>query len=131
MFKQLSGRTLSLLVTCRDKLASRGIRLTIEKPLFDKGPPETDNAREVCIPDFLLRARGPKFENRIVVVETMGYDDAKYRERKIRMRSLFEQIGPGPHPVPVIEHDRISPNKTKSAIDAEFCERACMSLMAD
>jgi hypothetical protein len=128
---RLERETLKLLIACRDRLAPQGIKVSIEKPLFDAGPPETDNAREVCIPDFLLRARGPKYDQRIVVVETMGYDDAKYRERKRRMRPLFEQIGPGPHPVPVIEHDRYLPNKTQGAIDAEFCEKVCMSLMTD
>ena len=66
------------------------------------------NAREVCIPDFILRPQGHGIRHQLVVVETMGTDDPPYRERKRRMRPLFEQIGNGPYPVPVIEHDRFS-----------------------
>ena len=128
---RLERETLALLIACRERLAPRGITFTIEKPLFDKGPAEAEDPREVCIPDFLLRARGPEFDNRVVVVETMGYDDAPYRERKRRMRSLFERLGADSHPVPVIEHDRFAPDRTQGAIDAAFCERVCAALTAD
>lgn len=127
---QLERETLALLISCRERLRkNHGVAYSIEKPLYDRGPPETDDPREVCIPDFILRPTGENIRHPLIVIETMGYDDAAYRERKRRMRRLFEQIGRGPHPVPVIEHDRFS-MATKEA-DAEFCKTICRAVVDD
>ena len=122
----LERETLALLISCRDWLAqNHNITFAIQKPHFDVGPDETENAREVCIPDFILRPQGHGIRHQLVVVETMGTDDPDYRERKKRMRLLFEQIGKGPYPVPVIEHDRFQTGKTAQEIDQQFCRTVC------
>lgn len=122
----LERETLKLLFFCRDWLAkNHAISITIEKPLFDVGPPETEYPRELCLPDFILRCRGEGVRQQLVVIEAMGYNDPVYRERKRRMRSLFEKIGRGHHPVPVIEHDRFKPGMTDKDADRLFCRDVC------
>ncbi|MDR3423726.1 MAG: hypothetical protein P4M13_01420 [Alphaproteobacteria bacterium] len=120
---QLERETLAILIACRDELAKKSnITMTIEKPLFDIGPRETEDPRELCLPDFILRCRGEGVSQPLVVIETMGYDDPAYRERKQRMRALFERIGRGDHPVPVIEYDRFKSGKTAAEIDRHFLQ---------
>jgi hypothetical protein len=127
---QLERETLALLISCRERLRkSHGVSFGIEKPLYDRGPPETDNGRKVCIPDFILRPKGENIRHPLIVIETMGYDDADYRERKLGMRPLFEQNGGGPHPVPVIEHDRFA--MAPKEADAEFCKTVCRAIVGD
>ena len=124
--------TLALLIKCRDWLATNHhVTFTIEKPLFDKGPKETDDPREVCIPDFILRPKGSGVINPLIVVETMGYDTVDYRTRKARMRSLFERVGPGPFPVPVVEHDRFLPNVSGRFADSLFLRKILKAILGE
>ncbi len=105
----LERGSLAQILDCRDWLADKfQISMVVQKPLFAVGPDETDTSRGLCLPDFVLRARGIGVERPTIVVETMGYADDSYRERKKRLRSLFEAIDrrPGAGPTPVIEHDR-------------------------
>src|SRR5271165_5139736 len=65
----LERETLALLISCRDWLAkNHNVTFAIQKPHFDVGPDETENAREVCIPDFILRPQGHGIQHRLVVV---------------------------------------------------------------
>jgi hypothetical protein len=114
---QLERETLALLMSCRDWLAeNHNVTFTIEKPVFDKGPDESDNPRELCLPDFILHPKGDGVTGKDIVVETMGFDDTVYRERKKRIRPLFEQIGS------VIEHDRFLTDRMPQESDKIFCE---------
>ena len=123
---QLERETLELLMSCRDWLAKNcDIEVTIKKPLFDVGPHETEDPRELCLPDFILDSRGQGVLQQRVVIETMGYNDPVYRERKQRMHSLFERIGQYSHPVPVIEHDRFKSDMTDKEVDFHFRQTVC------
>lgn len=107
---QLERETLDIIINCRDWISERfGIAMTITKPLFDVGPPvETSGPRELCLPDFVIEPIGQGVTHPTVVVETMGYSDVDYRDRKKRLRPLFEKVGIqiGTEPTPVVEHDR-------------------------
>jgi len=89
----------------------KGIGISIVKPLFDmsarSGATEldsnTDTPREPCIPDFLLEAdRVPKGGKSLLVIETMGYADVQYRDRK---QLTHTRMGLVTGHSPVIEHD--------------------------
>jgi hypothetical protein len=123
---KLERETLALLISCRDWLAkNHNVTFTIEKPQFDKGPDESDNPRELCLPDFLLHPKGEKVARKDIVIETMGFNDTAYRERKLRIRPLFEQIGK------LIEHDRFQPNKTAKEIDRDFRRSVCAAIIGN
>src|SRR5271166_6292139 len=79
-----------------------GVLTTIDKPLFDLRPPaSTDDApRPPLIPDFLVGVVGPGGVRRNVVVETMGWSEPLYRERKERMHAEMAQVCG-----PVVMHD--------------------------
>ena len=86
-------RTLDQLRRVQTWLADhRGVRFLIEKPVFDTGPSVEDEApaRPPCVPDFLLH---PDEEGQqrppLLIVETMGYSDEKYRRRKERMHRMM------------------------------------------
>jgi hypothetical protein len=68
---------------------ARNVLMTIEKPQFDLGdlPDQavdtvSVDARPPVIPDFVVRAKAANGREATVIVETMGYDDARYLERK-------------------------------------------------
>jgi len=118
----LERRTLAQLLRLQAwLLRQRGIQVAIEKPLFDigyaaepaadtvddgkgKSRPEGDEeAREPCLPDFLLWARpAPRGGHEAVIVETMGYADVPYRERKARTHALMRRVL---HGAPLVSHD--------------------------
>jgi hypothetical protein len=125
----LERDTLKLLMKCRDWLTKHcGIDVTIKKPLFDVGQPETEDARELCLPDFILSCKGEGVLHSSVVIKTMGYNTPAYRHRKQRMRHLFERVGRGPYPVPVIEHDRFLSEMTDKEADRHFCQCVCKTI---
>jgi len=118
---KLERRTLEILIKLRDRLKDEfHVTMTIEKPLHDVGPTLNNEPREVCIPDFILRARGEEVKHRMIVIETMGYNDPEYRERKQRMRPYFEHIYDSRYAVPVIEHDSHIVGLDKTQIDHKF-----------
>jgi len=127
---QLERETFGLLVSCRDwLLTNHNIKMTIEKPLFDIKSEKTSDLQALCKPDFILRCQnGGKTLQKLVVIETMGYDVADYRERKTRMRPLFEHIYNNHHPVPIIEHDRFKPMSPKEA-DSAFKHDVCRTII--
>jgi hypothetical protein len=107
---QLERETLDIILSCRDWISERfGIAMTITKPLFDVGQPvEVSGPRELCLPDFVVHATGQGVNHPTIIVETMGYSDDDYRDRKKRLRRLFEEVDrqPGAKATPIVEHDR-------------------------
>jgi hypothetical protein len=123
----LERETLQQLIKCRDWLSEKhNITVTIEKPLFDLGPAEGQDPRDLCRPDFVMRCRrGNSAARLLVIIETMGYKEADYRERKRRMKLLFENIKGGTPPHPVIEHDKLDPHLKFDAVDTQFRTKVC------
>uniref|UniRef100_A0A9E8CMG5 DUF1173 domain-containing protein n=1 Tax=Bosea sp. NBC_00436 TaxID=2969620 RepID=A0A9E8CMG5_9HYPH len=117
---QLERETLDEIVSCRDWISQRfGIAMTITKPLFDVGQPVEDSGpRELCLPDFVIHATGQGVHHPTTIVETMGYSDVNYRDRKKRLRPLFEEVSrrPGEKPTPIVEHDRF---RTDTRVDPD------------
>jgi hypothetical protein len=80
----------------------RGVPTVIEKPVFDLRPPFPEDVppRPPLVPDFLVSVDGPDGVRRRIVVETMGWSGALYRERKARLHTEMAQLlGP------VVMHD--------------------------
>ena len=127
---QLERDTLELLIKCRDSLSKKyGLTYIIEKPLFDVGADESETPREICKPDFILRVQGDGVKHPVIVIETMGSDSQRYRERKLRMHKLFERIENSPQPIPVIEHDFCLSNDVKEVND-RFCRQLYAKVLA-
>lgn len=105
-------QTLRELLGVRRWLQGRkGLQVGIEKPLFDIGQDATDetpeaSSRPPCIPDFLVRVTAPDGRCAGVIVETMGYADAQYREPKNRLHPLMAEA----LYLPVVTHDFHQPD---------------------
>jgi hypothetical protein len=125
----MEDATLALLIDCRDWLAGQGITVTVEKPMFDLGATKMKEPREVCRPDFILYCRRGGGERMIVIIETIGFDDAVYRERKRQLRSLHEQIKGGQPPHPVIVYDRFRQGMSPQAVDDQFRINVCTMII--
>lgn len=69
-----------------------------------KYQPEGDQeARDPCLPDFILWAQADHaVQHEAIIVETMGFADDIYRERKHRTHGLMSRVLGG---APVVEHD--------------------------
>lgn len=90
----------------------KGLQVSIEKPLFDirqDVADETPNAdsRPPCVPDFVVRVTAPDGRCAGAIVETMGYADAQYRERKDRMHPIMAEV----LHLPVLTHDFHQPER--------------------
>ncbi|MDD2859448.1 MAG: hypothetical protein PHT60_14825 [Acidiphilium sp.] len=102
-------RTLRRLIALQRWLVrARNILVTIEKPQFDIGPPDPDatdaaatGARPPVIPDFIVRAKAANGSTATVIVETMGYADERYRQRKERIHPLMRAALNG---APIVLH---------------------------
>lgn len=126
---QIERDTLNLLINAHDWLWEKcRIEVTVEKPMYDLGAEETAEAREVCKPDFVLHYRRKGEPTKYVIVETMGYANPLYRERKLRMRSLFANIKGGEPPHPIIEYDRFKGMNTQM-LDKEFMSAVCKAII--
>ena len=70
-------------------------------------PGGDEEARNPCLPDFILWAEADhRIQHRVVVVETMGFADDAYRDKKHRTHGLMSRmLGEAP----VVEHDFCSP----------------------
>jgi len=102
--------------------SQRRVRVSIEKPLMDlfpEAPPGTP-PHPPCIPDFVVRradGAGGR-SNGAVIVETMGFADENYRERKRRIHPLLSAVLGG---APIITHDFHEPQgRTQSWRDNSF-----------
>lgn len=78
--------------------------VTIEKPLESIAPEQhaDGTALPPIIPDFIVTARGRDGRERRIVVETMGYRDLGYRERKERLHPRMQHAADA---AAVITHD--------------------------
>jgi len=111
------------------------VSFTIEKPLFDignaqagdgdldEGGDEADPvavaAPPVLLPDFIVHRHGhAEAGSTTVIVETMGYADTAYRERKARTVPAMSRALGG---VPYVKHDFHYPSaKTQDERDLTF-----------
>jgi hypothetical protein len=59
----------------------------------------------------------------------MGFNDAVYRERKRRMRPLYERIKGGMPPHAVIECDRFQREMPAKAVDDQFRKNVCTAIL--
>ena len=123
--------TLKQLLSVGRRLAEkRGVELTIEKPVFDLTPPtglgrevKEPSAHEPIIPDFIVRATS----GRSVVLETMGYEQSAYRDRKARIHLAMSKAC---QDAQVIEHDFCFPAEwSQEQRDTQFW-RACQRALA-
>jgi hypothetical protein len=111
-------RTLAELKRLQQFLAQKlGIRMAIEKPMFDiRNEEDFDDpaiaAREPCISDFLLQtAPAPKGGSAVVVVETMGFASETYRSRK----AVTHQLMATTLKAPLVTHDFHLPSAQNQA----------------
>ena len=119
----MERRTLSLLRSVQAWLGGnrRDVAMSIEKPMYDVGGEDRPGAspRPPLIPDFVVRARsaeagaagssgsagagaGADAVGRTVIVETMGFADETYRDRKERIHPAMSAALGG---VRVIRHE--------------------------
>jgi hypothetical protein len=85
----------------------RDMKVSIQKPLYDiapdPGPLEIEESRPPAIPDFLmLRSASNGFSGKTLIVETMGFADSEYRERKVRMHEIMSKALGGAR---IVQHD--------------------------
>lgn len=66
--------------------------LSLKKPLFDIGI-NVDGEKGFVLPDFIVIAAMPGGKQHTVVVETMGYTDDDYCERKAEQHKGMRQLG--------------------------------------
>ena len=101
----LERQTLSILLAFQRRMGrGRQAAVTIEKPMESIGSAEAEDGtpRPPLIPDFVVVTRYRDGCERRVVVETMGYADEGYRDRK---RVLHPQMGRAAGAMAVLEHD--------------------------
>lgn len=87
----LERETINRIQGCRWSLGKNDIQFEVHKPLFDCNTLPEDDFEPVCLPDFLIKL--PSRRARTIVVETMGYKDTRYRNRKETMEPHFRRIG--------------------------------------
>jgi hypothetical protein len=69
------------------------IEITLEKPLFDIEVTTNDNVGYV-LPDFIITVRRLPHEiSKIYIIETMGYKDVEYIERKAKKHEEMKMLG--------------------------------------
>lgn len=76
---------LNALIWVASTAKKQGIDVNIKKPLFDI---QTTAGLPAVRPDFIV-----EYHHYKAVIETMGSEDAEYRERKRRMHTYMERIG--------------------------------------
>lgn len=106
----LERETINSIMTGGKWLQSSGYELSLNKPLFDITV-DVDGEERFVLPDFLLTVkhlgRGRKSE---LVIETMGYTDDDYVERKASQHKSMRELGvllkdPPYWPAPADKHD--------------------------
>ena len=88
----LERQTLEGIAEVASWLKGRAGDLTLVKPLFDI---EVDVGGEkgFVLPDFLIQAKMPDGREHTVVIETMGYTDDEYCERKAEQHKGMRTLG--------------------------------------
>ncbi|SFF38583.1 hypothetical protein SAMN03159428_04952 [Kosakonia radicincitans] len=84
--------------------------LSLEKPLFDTEV-NVDGEKGFVLPDFIITASKPGGKQHTVVVETMGYTDDDYCERKAEQHKGMRQLG-------LLQTD---PPRWPQELDKTFC----------
>ncbi len=115
----------------RDK---RGVRMTIEKPQFDITPSGTHNSGQgsgpeigpPCIPDFVVKVHSGS-RSGAIVVETMGYPNPRYRERKANVHPRMSDLVGGP----VVFHDFYEPEDLSQDLRDERMRKQVIRLVLD
>ncbi|RKE23934.1 hypothetical protein B0G76_8634 [Paraburkholderia sp. BL23I1N1] len=90
--------TLECLLRVMEWVRTRGVEVTLGKPLFDREVRQPDGPSLWCRPDFELTFRtaasaGTASRLHRIVVETMGADEPGYLERKSRTHGIMKQRG--------------------------------------
>ncbi len=125
----MERRTLHQLRSVQAWLGSkRDVQVAIEKPMFDLGPEGQGGTepRAPCIPDFVIRTARSGGLSTTLVVETMGFADVAYRERKRRMHPLMSAALGG---ASIVTHDFHEPAGTsQTKRDSQFWQCARRAL---
>ncbi|MBK5145577.1 hypothetical protein I2494_18010 [Budviciaceae bacterium BWR-B9] len=90
---ELERQTIQSITKTAQWLKERNYTFTITKPLFDI---EVNVKEEIIyvLPDFLLSVDIPgQFNNKNFVIETMGYDNEDYTERKAFQHTGMQTLG--------------------------------------
>ncbi|WP_233268374.1 hypothetical protein [Pantoea sp. BAV 3049] len=92
----LERQTLESLATCSAWMANKEdapvSSLSLKKPLFDYAV-TVDGEEGWVLPDFVVEATTAAGEKRVFVIETMGYQDEDYIERKSRQHRGMRTLG--------------------------------------
>lgn len=106
----LERETINSIMTGGKWLQSLGYELSLNKPLFDITV-DLDGEKRFVLPDFLLTVKHPGWgRTSELVIETMGYTDDDYVERKANQHKGMSTLGlllkDPPHwPEPADKHD--------------------------
>lgn len=106
----LERETINSIMTGGKWLQSSGYELSLNKPLFDITV-DLDGEKRFVLPDFLLTVKHPgRGRTSELVIETMGYTDDDYVERKANQHKGMSTLGlllkDPPHwPEPADKHD--------------------------
>lgn len=106
----LERETVSSIMTGGKWLQSSGYELSLNKPLFDITV-DVDGEERFVLPDFLLTVKHPgRARTSELVIETMGYSDDDYIERKANQHKGMGTLGlllkdPPYWPVPADKND--------------------------
>lgn len=92
----LERQTLEPLARCAEWLSKKKdvpvSKLSLKKPLFDYAV-TLDGEEGWVLPDFVLKATTTDGENHTFIIETMGYQDEDYIERKSRQHWGMKTLG--------------------------------------
>ncbi|WP_368927341.1 hypothetical protein [Serratia marcescens] len=106
----LERETINSIMTGGKWLQSSGYELSLNKPLFDITV-DLDGEKRFVLPDFLLTVKHPgRVKTSELVIETMGYTDDDYVERKANQHKGMMKLGvllkdPPYWPAPADKHD--------------------------
>ena len=88
----LERRTLEGIAEVAKWLNGKAGNLTLVKPLFDIEV-DVEGEKGFVLPDFLVHTQMPDGDTRTVVIETMGYTDDDYCERKVEQHKGMKTLG--------------------------------------
>lgn len=88
----LERQTLEGIAEVATWLKGKAGELTLVKPLFDIEV-EVEGEKGFVLPDFIIQAKMPDGREHSVVIETMGYTDDEYCERKTEQHKGMRTLG--------------------------------------
>ena len=88
----LERQTLEGIAEVARWLNDKAVDLTLVKPLFDIEV-NVEGEKGFVLPDFIIQAKMPDGRERTVVIETMGYTDDEYCERKAEQHKGMRTLG--------------------------------------